>query len=734
MIKFENNTEIQLAKKLIFETNESLFLTGNAGTGKSTFLKEVISHCPKNKIVLAPTGVASINVKGTTIHSFFNLPFTPFNPTENWSDSDEEIGLRQLLSKLRYNTEKRALIKELDLMIIDEISMVRADVIDAIDFILRHFRDNRHEAFGGVQVLFVGDLYQLPPVANGSTWDILGRFYRSPFFYDSKVIEMKGIHTIELKKIYRQSDSKFINILNAIRNNRLTETERNELNQRKVTPPENADDLIITLTTHRAIADEINERELRKLEGEIHVYHADISGDFRENSYPIEPMMELKEGSQILFVKNDISFPRKYFNGKIGVVSRLTKDAIYVKSKNEAQEWEEIQVHKDTWTQYEYNFNIEKNRVEEKEVGTFQHYPIKLAWAITIHKSQGLTFDKVKLDIRDSFVSGQTYVALSRCTSLEGIYLLNEYPSKQLNYPSHLIAFSKNSIENQRLEQTILEKKDTYLRNVLMRILNLKAVTETLKEILDLFEEAKDKVKGSDEILAQIKQIQTKWQDIAVVNQKFLGQLHQIFTITDMNERQAMLDERVGKAVIYFGNQLIEDVLKPVLEIEYKIKLFFRIAPLKKELEMKIALLKMPLTKFERLKQYGVCEHVSFDELTHKIKDLETVLPVEKPKIKQATTEISLELLQEGMTISQIAEARNLTTGTIYGHFFKLYEEDRLELKAIFNEEELIQIKNAVKSLPAEADYAYIKEHLEDIDYNIIRFWRKNQEKIEKNL
>jgi len=416
------------------------------------------------------------------------------------------------------------------------------------------------------------------------------------------------------------------------------------------------------------------------------------------------------------------------------VVSRLTKDTIYVKSKNEAQEWEEIQVHKDIWTQYEYNFNIEKNRVEEKEVGTFQHYPIKLAWAITIHKSQGLTFDKVKLDIRDSFVSGQTYVALSRCTSLEGIYLLNEYPSKQLNYPSHLIAFSKNSIENQRLEQTILEKKDAYLRNVLMRILNLKAVAETLKEILDLFEEAKDKVKGSDEILAQIKQIQTKWQDIAAVNQKFLGQLHQIFTITDMTERQAMLDERVGKAVIYFGNQLIEDVLKPVLEIEYKIKLFFRIAPLKKELEMKIALLKMTLTKFERLKQYGVCEHVSFDELTHKIKDLETVLPVEKPKAKQATTEISLELLQEGMTIPQIAETRNLTTGTIYGHFFKLYEEDRLELKAIFNEEELIQIKNAIKSLPAEADYAYIKEHLEDIDYNIIRFWRKNQEKIEKNL
>jgi hypothetical protein len=735
-MKFENNTEIQLAKKLIFETNESLFLTGNAGTGKSTFLKEVISHCPKNKIVLAPTGVASINVKGTTIHSFFNLPFTPFNPTENWSDSDEEIGLRQLLSKLRYNTEKRALIKELDLMIIDEISMVRADVIDAIDFILRHFRDNRHEAFGGVQVLFVGDLYQLPPVANGSTWDILSRFYRSPFFYDSKVIEMKGIHTIELKKIYRQSDSKFINILNAIRNNQLNALERDALNQRKISPPENADDLIITLTTHRAIADEINERELRKLDGTVYVYHAEISGDFRENSYPIEPMMELKEGSQILFVKNDISFPRKYFNGKIGVVSRLSKDSIYVKSKNEANEWEEIQVNKDTWIQYEYNFNIEKNRVEEKEVGSFQHYPIKLAWAITIHKSQGLTFDKVKLDIRDSFVSGQTYVALSRCTSLEGIYLLNEYPSKQLNYPSHLIAFSNNSIENQRLEETIADKKDAYLKSVLHRILNLKSIKDTIQEIIEQFEEAQEKAKGSDVILSDLQEVISKWKEIEGVNQKFLVQLQQIFSIEGKEEREAMLNERVEKAVLYFGNQLIEVVLKPIIGIESKIKLYFRIAPLKKELEMKIAVLKMTLSKFEKLKQYGVCQHSDFSSLTENLKTIEIEEPISiaKTKTKQTTQEITLELLNEGMNVLQIAEARNLTSGTIYNHLFKLFEDDKIALKAIFSDEEFEQIKSVMASLPPEADYTYIKEKNVEVDYNIIRFWRKNQEKIEKNL
>lgn len=734
MIKFENNTEIQLAKKLIFETNESLFLTGNAGTGKSTFLKEVISQCPKNKIVLAPTGVASINVKGSTIHSFFNLPFTPFNPTENWSDNDEEIGLRQLLSKLRFNTEKRALIKELDLMIIDEISMVRADVIDAIDFILRHYRDNRHEAFGGVQVLFVGDLYQLPPVANGSTWEILSRFYRSPFFYDSKVIEMKGIHTIQLKKIYRQSDSKFIDILNAIRNNQLTDVERNELNQRRVVAPDQSDDLIITLTTHRAIADEINERELNKLQGEVHVYHAEISGDFRENSYPIDPKMELKEGSQILFIKNDMSFPRKYFNGKLGVISRLSKDAIYVKSKNDAQEWEEIQVQKDIWTQYEYSFNVEKNRVEEKEVGTFQHYPIKLAWAITIHKSQGLTFDKVKLDIRDSFVSGQTYVALSRCTSLEGIYLLNEYPSRQLNYPSHLIAFLKNSIDSHQLEQTILEKKEVYLHQVLKRILDLKSVKETIQEIFDLFDEAKEKVKGSDEILKQIQSILSKWEEVHSVNQKFLAQLNQIFAMPNAIERKALLDERLGKAVSYFSNQLIHEVLVPAMDIKQKIKLFFRIAPLKKEYDMKIALLKMPLTKFEKLKQYGVCQNQDFDEWIQKKQNLEIEENNELPKTKQSTSEISLELLNEGMTINQIAEVRNLTIGTIYGHFFKLYEEDRIEIKDFFKEEEILEIKNAINSIPLDADFAYIKEHLPDIDFNIIRFWRKNKEKIEKNL
>jgi len=734
MIKFENNTEIQLAKKLIFETNESLFLTGNAGTGKSTFLKEVISECPKNKIVLAPTGVAAINVKGTTIHSFFNLPFTPFNPTENWSDSDEEIGLRQLLSKLRYNTEKRALIKELDLMIIDEISMVRADVIDAIDFILRHYRDNRHEAFGGLQVLFVGDLYQLPPVANGSTWDILRRFYRSPFFYDSKVIEMKGIHTIELKKIYRQSDPAFINILNVIRNNQLTALERDTLNKRKIFPPEDIEDLIITLTTHRAIADEINERELRKLDGTVYVYHAEIWGDFKENSYPIEPIMELKEGSQIMFVKNDMSFPRKYFNGKLGVISRLLKDSIYVKSKNEANEWEEIQVNKDIWTQYEYNLNVEKNRVEEKEIGTFQHYPIKLAWAITIHKSQGLTFEKVKLDIRDSFVSGQTYVALSRCTSLEGIYLLNEYPSRQLNYPSHLIAFSKNSIENQRFEETIADKKDAYLKNVLHRILNLKSIKDTIQEIIEQFEEAREKVKGSDEIISELQEVKSKWKEVEGVNQKFLAQLKHIFSIEEKIEREAMLNERLEKAVLYFGNQLVEVVLKPVISIESKIKLYFRIAPLKKELEMKIAVLKMFLSKFEKLKQYGVCQYSDFSSLTENLKKLEREESISKSKTKQTTQEITLDLLKDGMNVQQIAEARNLASGTIYNHLFKLFEDDKISIMSIFSDEEFEQIKAVMASLPPEEDFAYIKEKNVEIDYNIIKFWRKNQEKIEKKL
>jgi ATP-dependent exoDNAse (exonuclease V) alpha subunit len=416
--KIEINENFSLAFRFVTETNENIFLTGKAGTGKTTFLKYLKENCSKNIVIAAPTGVAAINAGGVTLHSLFQLPFYPFIPSP--------AGKNELLQRLRFTTRRIDLIRKMDLLVIDEISMVRCDVLDAIDTILRYVRKTPEAAFGGVQVLFIGDLYQLPPVTKQQDWLFLQEYYNSEFFFDSNVIREDIPVLIELKKIFRQQNDSFISILNKVRNNEMSDDDFSELHLRfqpGFTPSK--DEKYITLTSHNAQADRINNIKLSALATTKFTYKAEIEGEFPESMYPAEESLELKKGAQVMFLKNDIE--KRYFNGKIGVIKYLDNEEIIVDCDGMS-----ISVDMETWENTQYNLNRQDGKLEQKVLGTFRQFPLRLAWAITIHKSQGLTFDKVMIDAGSAFSSGQVYVALSRCRSLDGIVLLSKIPASAI--------------------------------------------------------------------------------------------------------------------------------------------------------------------------------------------------------------------------------------------------------------------------------------------------------------
>ena len=451
-----NNKEFQDALQLITHTRQSVFLTGKAGTGKSTFLKYICNHTKKKYVVLAPTGIAAINAGGVTLHSFFKLPFRPMLP----DDPDLSLSHGRIFEFFKYPKEKRKIIAEVDLIIIDEISMVRADIIDCVDRILRVYSGNMRLPFGGKQLLFVGDVFQLEPVVPSDQKEILSLFYASPFFFSARVFKDINLVPIELQKVYRQTDSVFINILDRIRNNAARKQELDTLNGRYFPSfePQN-EDMYITLATRRDQVDFINEKKLAELPGEEYVSVGKIEGDFPESSLPTQLNLSIKEQAQVIFIDND--YERRWVNGTIGMVSGIDENGnVYVLLESGVEHL----VEPTSWRNYKYKYNEKEKRIAEEIVGTFEQLPIRLAWAITVHKSQGLTFSRVVVDLTGGvFAGGQTYVALSRCTSLEGLVLKSKISSRDIFIRKEIVEFSQ-IFNNQALIEKSLKESEAELQ------------------------------------------------------------------------------------------------------------------------------------------------------------------------------------------------------------------------------------------------------------------------------
>lgn len=451
-----NNKEFQDALQLITHTRQSVFLTGKAGTGKSTFLKYICNHTKKKYVVLAPTGIAAINAGGVTLHSFFKLPFRPMLP----DDPDLSLSHGRIFEFFKYPKEKRKIIAEVDLIIIDEISMVRADIIDCVDRILRVYSGNMRLPFGGKQLLFVGDVFQLEPVVPSDQKEILSLFYASPFFFSARVFKDINLVPIELQKVYRQTDPVFINVLDRIRNNAARKQELDTLNGRYFPSfePQN-EDMYITLATRRDQVDFINEKKLAELPGEEYVSVGKIEGDFPESSLPTQLNLSIKEQAQVIFIDND--YERRWVNGTIGMVSGINENGnVYVLLESGVEHL----VEPTSWRNYKYKYNEKERRIEEEIVGTFEQLPIRLAWAITVHKSQGLTFSRVVVDLTGGvFAGGQTYVALSRCTSLEGLVLKSKISSRDIFIRKEIVEFSQ-IFNNQALIEKSLKESEAELQ------------------------------------------------------------------------------------------------------------------------------------------------------------------------------------------------------------------------------------------------------------------------------
>lgn len=546
-MKIERTKEFDLANRFATETNQNIFLTGKAGTGKTTFLKYVRQNSIKKTVVTAPTGVAAINANGVTLHSLFQLPLGIILPNTNLFLNPENASINHpLISKLHYSTEKLELLRSIELLIIDEASMLASYIVDAIDVILRYVRKKPELPFGGVQLLLIGDLHQLPPVVKREDWKILQEYYSSIFFFDSFVLRDNLPIVIELKEIFRQKDEKFIEILNGIRNNDITEEDFKLLNsrlQRNFKPHNN--DGYITLTTHNYQSDEINRKKLNNLSSRAYFYRSEVVGEFPENIFPAEEELELKVGAQVMFLKNDTE-GKKYFNGKIGVVTKLDKESIWVKCPDD---FAEIIVKPSDWQNIRYAVDAETRELKEEVVGTFRQFPLRLAWAITIHKSQGLTFEKAVIDAEKAFAIGQVYVALSRCTTLEGLVLSSPVYRNFLGAHEDLIEWQRKSyVKN--LEQVFHESRQNFMLEELQNMFTWNDWELKLKELNALLIASQFKI--SAEGMLWIKDLMHRQKELSDVSEKFKQTIIRLNKSSEFIESNENLQRRIVDGSNYF--------------------------------------------------------------------------------------------------------------------------------------------------------------------------------------
>jgi len=662
----------ELAYEYVQHTNRCIFLTGKAGTGKTTFLHRLKKECPKQLTVVAPTGVAAINAEGVTIHSLFQLPPQLFIPTIE--------ARRQLFSEMQMRGTKQRVLRNLELLVIDEVSMVRADLLDAIDAVLRHFKHQPRLPFGGVQVLFIGDLFQLSPVARESEWQILREFYSGPYFFQAQVFqELKPVY-IELDHVFRQTNNDFVEILNQVRNNTLSAESLKILNKRYIPDfePSRQSEHYITLSTHNSKVDAINQREMQMLKGKEYIYNAEIKDTFPESMFPIDKTLTLKVGARVMFVKNDSSQEKLYYNGKLGVVKSLSATTIQVICEDNKV----IDVHSETWENIRYTAVAGSDTVTSEVIGSFSHFPLRLAWAITIHKAQGLTFDRVVIDAADAFAAGQVYVALSRCRSLDGVVLLTPIPSRALTNARDVLYFTDNQLDIDSTHMLLQPAKMEYLTILLCAAYDFRG-------LISRFSSFSRAVKTMDSIQGDAPSffipVIGGLEGLQIIAERFQQQIRQIiYTPVSLPSRPIAsppnLVERLKAAANYFSpklKQIIDAIAKCSLRTNDKSDAAF--------LKQNLSDLHADIARIVHIHSALITDPTidGYFQARKSFRwvDPKFVLQATRRKVRSdASAFQSLILFYRGMTIPQIAKERKMTQRTIAKHLRFFIDQDMVNI------------------------------------------------------
>jgi hypothetical protein len=739
--------------RFINQTQRSVFLTGKAGTGKTTLLREIIQTTHKNTVVVAPTGIAALNAGGVTIHSMFQLPFggfIPDNSSPQFSESTKFETKATLRRHFKMSGLKKSVIRNMELLIIDEVSMLRADLLDAMDYMMQSVR-KRSIPFGGVQVLYIGDLLQLPPVIRDEEWRTLKTYYKGKFFFHSHVVQQNPPLYIELSKIFRQTDDTFISVLNNLRNNEISQQDIQTLNQ-YVKPDFDlkANKGYITLTTHNSKADSMNAQALQDLEGKLVVYKPEITGDFPDKIFPVEQHLQLKVGAQIMFVKNDLSFDKHYFNGKMGVIKSLSTKEILVHFPEENKT---IEVEKYEWQNIRYKVDQTTKEIDEEVLGTFVHYPIKLAWAITVHKSQGLTFDKAALDVSQVFLPGQAYVALSRLRSLEGLILLSPLRMNGISNDQDVMDYSLNKASDSFLENALHFETKNFIHNYLINTFDWSDLAQewrnhkfSYNEKSEISEKAKHAVwaKKQTEVIEQLLD----------PSKKFISQLNKLFgqETVDLNH----ISERIQAAFSYFlkpMDDLVFEILWKIEEVKRikKVKAFYDELIVLEELQTKAVL---RLMKAKLLIETVVAgETISKEKLTsseiknyiirkteaiqNQFKELNITLIEDDKDVerytskkaktaapKKSTVQETYELWVEKKSIADIATIRVLTKQTIYSHFVKLIQTKAVSISEVLPEDKIQDLASAFAGYKEESLNALMEKHGRQFSWEEARMFK----------
>jgi hypothetical protein len=724
------------ATQFINSTVSHIFLTGKAGTGKTTFLKNLANRTHKQLAIVAPTGIAALNAGGVTIHSQFLLPFGMFVPDRSLSAADTFNGSfytpNSLAQKHPLNSRRKQVLRSIDLLVVDEVSMLRADLLDAIDYRLKAVRGNFSQSFGGVQMLFIGDLYQLPPVVKREEEALLKRYYNSPWFFESKALKQDDFVYIELDKIFRQNDGKFIDLLNNLRNNEPTAADIQNLNEHYRT----ADEIrelkeVITLTTHNYKADELNARALNALESPSRVIHANIEGDFPESMFPVLQRLVLKEGAQIMFTRND-GEDKMYFNGKLATVKTISGDEVIVEM---ADSHILYTLQKSIWENKHYTIDSSTQEIDDEIIGTFEQYPVKLAWAITVHKSQGLTFDKAIIDVAQAFADGQVYVALSRLRSLDGLIMRTRIDPAVISTDRQIVSFTSHNNHPEALVARMREKQKQYVRHLISTIFVFDLLT---KECVHIQRSRTESASLDDEVMEPV--LETIIKALMAEKENTLKFHRQLIHLLDENDTERLSD-RIRRGTEYYKT-LLYNQLKALLTHLEKMRWKKR---MKTYITNLVDLEQLFCKKIEELdKGLYLVESIlagktqfDFSELTaarnsartRMLEEIQKAVgppPARKKKGKkkggESTFEITIRFFKAGLSVREIAEERVLAISTIEAHIIRAIGEGRIPIQSFLEEEKIAIIREAVEEMPKGFTTTDIFKKLEGkFTYNQLR-------------